>query len=151
MKSINIIKGLLTAATKALPVEEFYRLRGEEPPKAGTGLTKATNGKRVILKEFSSQDLALALIERGEEKVLLNLVDISLHFDFDSCAHAYHPSTVLDYVGRRFFVADIFDRLDEDEVVAWVAKTGRTVLNTSLESITKELATVLRERAKGAE
>ena len=45
MESINIIEGLLVAAIKALPVEDFYKLRGEEPPKAGTDLTKATSGE----------------------------------------------------------------------------------------------------------
>ena len=140
MESINIIEGLLTAAIKALPVEDFYKLRGEEPPKAGTDLTKAT-----------SEELVQALIDREAEDVLLNKIDISEHIDFDSCASDYGSDQVLDYVESEFSTDDILDRLDEDSVASWVAGTGRTVLNASLESITKELAQVLLQHAEEAE
>ena len=128
MESINIIEGLLTAAIKALPVEEFYRLRGEEPPKAGTDLTKATSGDLLhqlvvlgdvplALGELSSEqlasellrredgvevlpshELAQALIDRDAVEALINQVDISEHLDFDSCAEAHGSDAVLDYV-----------------------------------------------------
>ena len=140
MESINIIEGLLTAAIKALPVEDFYKLRGEEPPKAGTDLTKAT-----------SEELAQALIDRDAEDVLLNKVDISEHIDFESCAMTYGSDAVLDYVESEFSTDDILDRLDEDNVASWVAGTGRTVLTTSVERITKDLAMVIREHQVDAE
>ena len=140
MESIKIIEGLLTAAIKALPVEEFYKLRGEEPPKAGTDLTKAT-----------SKELAQALIDQGEEAELLSQVDITEYIDFEWCADAYGSDAVLDYVECNLCTDDILHRLDEDEVAAWVAGNGRTVLTASIEDIVKEFGAVLHKHTEDAE
>lgn len=171
MESINIIEGLLTAAIKALPVEDFYRLRGEEPPKAGTDLTKATSeelaqaltseeltqalierGDEIfLLREVTSSELAQALIDQGEEVELLNQVDITEYIDFESCVDAYGSDQVLDYVECCLCINDVLDRLDEDEVAAWVAGNGRTVLTHSIEYIVKEFGAVLHKHAEDAE
>ena len=162
MESIKIIEGLLTAAIKALPVEEFYKLRGEEPPKAGTDLTKATSKELAqalidrgeedaLLKEVTSRELAQALIDQGEEAELLSQVDITEYIDFEWCADAYGSDAVLDYVECNLCTDDILHRLDEDEVAAWVAGNGRTVLTASIEDIVKEFGAVLHKHTEDAE